>query len=394
MHSKSRYIIIGGGMAADAAARGIRQIDQEGTIRLFSKEPDPPYNRPPLSKGLWKRMPLSRIWRRTADLNVTMELNTTITRIDPNQKNVIDQNGNEYQYEKLLLATGGDPIQISTKHPRILYYRTVKDYARLRELVETVDTFAVIGGGFIGSEMAAVLALLGKQVTIIFPENGIGARVLPVDLSEYLNEVFVQHNVRVLKNNLVSSVEPTPESVELGLSSGERLIVEAVIIGVGIRPNTSLAQEAGLMVDNGIIVDTHLRTTHPDIFAAGDVASFYNPTLDRRLRVEHEENANQTGLIAGKGMAGHLDDYNLLPAVYSSVFEHTYDAVGDLNPQYEIVYDWTEPLQKGTIYYFAGRRVRGVLLWNQPGGLDLAREWITRPGPIQPGDVKGNLNSS
>lgn len=391
MDHSSQYIIIGGGMAADAAARGIRQVDSEGKITLFSKEPDPPYNRPPLSKGLWKRMPINRIWRQTANLNVELVLNTAITRINPQHKSVVDHNGNLYIYEKLLLATGGDPIKISPSHPRILYYRTVKDYLRLRELIETVNTFAVIGGGFIGSEMAAVLASSGKQVTMIFPENGIGARVLPIELSKFLNEIFTQRGVRILKNHLVSSLEPTTETVDLNLSSGEKITVDAVIIGVGIKPNTTLAQEAGLRVENGIVVDAKMRSTVPDIFAAGDVASFYNPTLNQRLRVEHEENANLTGLIAGKGMAGQLEEYNHLPAVYSSLFDLNYDAVGDLNPQYDIVYDWIEPFNKGTVYYFSDHRIRGVLLWNQQKGLDFAREWIAKPGPIHPGDIKGSI---
>jgi len=389
-----RYLIIGGGMAADAAVRGIRQIDSKGRIGLFSKEPDPPYNRPPLSKGLWKRTPLSRIWRRTADLNVELYLSSTITQNDPANKRVIDHTGGEYSFEKLLLATGGDPIRLSagsgpSDQERVIYFRTLADYHRLRALTETGSRFAVIGGGFIGSEIAAALASLGKQVTIIFPESGIGARVLPQEISAHLNQTFQQNGVQVLSERLVQSLQTSPDAVTLWLDSGQSITADGVVAGLGIRPNVSLALQAGLDVNHGITVDAELRTSHPDIFAAGDVISFYNPVLDQRMRVEHEEHANLTGMLAGQGMAGELQPYHHLPAVYSSLFGISYDAVGELNPHFEIVYDWQEPNQRGVVYYLCRQEVRGVLLWNQPKGLDQARELIASRRSFQPSQLKG-----
>ncbi len=185
------YLIIGGGMAADSAARGIRQVDPDRPIGLISREPDAPYNRPPLSKNLWKRGPrpflLSRIWRNTASLGVDLHLGRTVLHFDPARKQVVDDLGEEYTYEKLLLATGGDPIRLGPPGERVIYFRTLADYQRLRALVETGQRFAVIGGGFIGSEIAAALAGQDKEVTMIFPETGIGARVLPTEISRHLN---------------------------------------------------------------------------------------------------------------------------------------------------------------------------------------------------------------
>ena len=392
MTNAFRYLIIGGGMAGDAAARGIRQVDPHGSIGLFSKEPDPPYNRPPLSKGLWKRTPLARIWRKTADLGVELFLGQTITRLDPSQKCVITHQGSAYHYDKLLLATGGDPLHIAPEHERIIYFRTLADYRRLRALTESEQHFAVIGGGFIGSEMAAVLVSLGKQVTLIFPESGIGARVLPGDLSGYLNTLFRERGARVLEGHLVRSLTPGPHAVTLTLDSNETLEVDAVVAGLGIRPNLDLARAAGLAVDHGIRVDAALRTTHPDIFAAGDVISFYTPLLDQRVRVEHEENANLSGQLAGMGMAGQPQEYHHLPSVYSSLFEINYDAVGELNPAFEIFFDWQEPFRKGVVYYLREGRVRGVLLWNVSKGLDMARRLIAEPGPLRPADLRGKIS--
>jgi 3-phenylpropionate/trans-cinnamate dioxygenase ferredoxin reductase component len=390
------YLIIGGGMAADAAVRGIRQADPDRAIGMIGKEPDPPYNRPPLSKGLWKTaprpMPLSRIWRNTASLGVDMRLGREVVQLDPANKTVRDSQGDEYTYEKLLLANGGEPIKLNLDDERVVYFRTLKDYLRLRDLVEVCKTFAVIGGGFIGSELAAVLAAQGKDVVMIFPEDGIGARVLPTSISTYLNTTFRERGVRVLNGHLVKTIEPRAGGVTLHTNQGSSLSVEGVVAGLGIRPSTGLARSAGLETGNGILVDPYLRTSHPDIFSAGDVSNFYNPLLDIRMRVEHEEHANLSGQTAGLGMAGQPAAYEHLPSVYSTLFDLSYDAVGDLNPTLQIVYDWQEPFRKGAAYYMQGQRVRGVLLWNLPRGLDTARQLIANPGPISHSDLVGAIS--
>jgi NADPH-dependent 2,4-dienoyl-CoA reductase/sulfur reductase-like enzyme len=384
------YLIVGGGMAADAAVRGIRQVDQQGSIGLIGQESDPPYNRPPLSKGLWKRTPLSRIWRGTQNLGVDLHLGRSIVHLNPAQKLVVDDQGEEYSYERLLLATGGDPIRLAPDSERLIYYRTLADYHRLRTLMDTAQRFAVIGGGFIGSEMAAALAGQGKDVTMIFPEDGIGARILPAEVSQSLNGVFESKGIQVLTGEWCTLIETLDNSVAVTTGT-ERLEFDGVVAGLGIRPNIALAKAAGLAVGDGIQVDPFLRTSHPSIFAAGDVALFYNPTLEMWMRVEHEENANLTGQYTGMGMAGELTRYEHLPSVYSTLFELQYDAVGDLDPALDIVYDWQEPYQKGTVYYLRDGRVRGVLLLNASRGLDAARSLIAESGPFLPADLAGRI---
>lgn len=388
------YLIIGGGMAADAAARGIRSIDADAPIGLISAEPDPPYNRPPLSKGLWKPVrptPIARIWRNTAGQGVEMHLSRTVVRIDPDQKLVTDDRGEVYQYNKLLLATGGQPIRISPDHERVIYYRTLADYQRLRALAESSQRFLVIGGGFVGSEMAAALSGQGKEVSMAFPESGIAARILPQSISDYLNGSFRARGIRVLTGQMVTEIQPDPGGVSVLLSSGETLRVDGVVAGLGIRPNVSLAESAGLITGNGIHVDGAMRTSQPDIYAAGDAANFFSPVLGQRMRVEHEENANLTGFLAGQGMAGQPGSYTTLPSVYSSLFDMNYDAVGLLDPALQVVYDWQEPFKKGVVYTLQEGRVRGVLLWNISRGLDAARELIGAQGPFLPVDLPGRI---
>lgn len=390
------YLIIGGGMTADAAVRGIRQIDPDRPVGLICQEPDPPYNRPPLSKGLWKTgprpMPLSRIWRGTANLGVDLFLGRSATQIDPASQKVLDDLGGEYSYDRLLLATGGEPVRLGANHDRIVYFRTLADYHRLRRLIEQYRRFAVIGGGFIGSELAAVLTGQGKEVVMVFPEPGICARVLPTDFAMYLNAHFRDRGVQVLNNELVNSIAPSETGIILHTSLGKTLQVDAVVAGLGIRPNVSLAISAGLATGNGILVDRFLQTSHPNIFAAGDVANFHNPILDMRMRPEHEENANLSGQTAGMNMAGQPTPYNHLPAVYSTIFDISYDAVGELDPTLQTLSDWQEPYQKGATIYFREGKVRGVLLVNLPRGLENARTLISGPSLFNPGELISRLS--
>ncbi len=379
-----RYLLIGGGMAADAAARGIRMLDASGSIGLISQEPDPPYNRPPLSKGLWKRTPLSRIWRRTEALGVELHLGRTAVTLDPAERRLQDDQGEVYTYQNLLLATGGDPIRLPGASEQVIYFRTLADYTRLRALAESAARFTVIGGGFIGSEIAAALAAQGKQVSMLFLEDGLLGRLLPGALSAYMNNYFASHGIRVLPGRRVAEVTQAGDEFLVRSAEGDVLRSDAVIAGLGIRPNLALARQAGLEVDNGILVDARLQTSQPGIYAAGDVMNFYNPALGMRLRTEHEENANESGLAAGQNMAGGQVEYTLLPRVYSDLFDLGYDAVGLIDSRLETRIDWQEEFRRGIVYYLEAGRVRGVLCWNYPGRIDAARELIASGEPLSP----------
>lgn len=386
------YLIVGGGMTADAAVRGIRETDADGSIGLISLEPDPPYNRPPLSKALWKGKDLDTIWRRTEERGVDLHLGTRVTQVDPKGRSAHDRNGQAYGYGKLLLATGGKPRRFPFGDDSILYFRNLRDYRRLRELVNQKKHFAVIGGGFIGSELAAALAMNDRQVTMIFPEAGIGAITFPADLSQSVTDYYREKGVDVRTGVNVNNVVPEGDGVAIHFDSGDLIAVDAVVAGIGIVPNTALAEDAGLVVDNGIVVDASLRTSQPYIYAAGDVASFRNPALGERMRVEHEDNANTMGQMAGRAMAGETIEYTHLPFFYSDLFDLGYEAVGLLDSRLETVADWQEPFRKGIVYYLKDGRVRGVLLWDIWGKVDAARELIAEQGPFDAASLKGRLS--
>jgi 3-phenylpropionate/trans-cinnamate dioxygenase ferredoxin reductase subunit len=389
--SHYKYLIIGGGMTADAAVRGIREIDNDGSIGLIGMEPDPPYNRPPLSKGLWKGKSLEGIWRGTAEFQVALHLGREAQVLDAQRKRLTDDQGTIYTFDKLLLATGGTPRRLPFGDDHIIYFRTLQDYRRLRALTQQGQRFGVIGGGFIGSEVAAALAMNDKDVVMAFPEEGIGARIFPGDLAHFLNDFYRQKGVEVLAGELISGLEARGDRLALKTKSEGEILVDGVVAGIGIQPNIELARAAGLAVENGIVVDDFLCTGHRDIYAAGDVAAFYNPALEARLRVEHEDNANTMGQMAGRNMAGDSTPYDHLPFFYSDMFDLGYEAVGEMSPELEVVADWKEPYREGVVYYLREGRVRGVLLWNVWGQVDAARSLIAEPGPFRPEDLHGRL---
>lgn len=386
-----KYLIIGGGLAGDGATRGIRELDTESSIGMISRELDPPYVRPDLSKKLWKDKPVEKIWRKTEE-RAELHLGRKVIELDPDNKIVRDDQGEEYAYEKLLIATGGTPKHLPFGNGNIIYYRNFQHYKRLRELTEQGDHFVVIGGSFIGSELAAALTIVGKKVTMIFPGEAISENIFPSDLAHFVNDYYRQKGVELLTGDTVASVQKEGDRIIVRTGSGRSIEANGVVAGIGIQPNLDLAKEAGLKVDDGIMVNERLETSVPDIFAAGDAANFFHSLLGKRTRVEHEDNAVQMGKTAGRNMAGANEAYYHAPMFYSDLFDLGYEAVGDLNSKMKTIADWQEePFKKGVVYYMNDGRVRGVLLWNVWEKVHDARALINEPGPFQAEDLKGKI---
>src|ERR1041385_49341 len=386
-----KYLIIGGGMTADSAARGIRECDAQGTIGLLSAETDPPYDRPPLTKSLWKDKTLDSIWRHVETQNVELMLGRTATAIDPAAKTITDDEKSVYGFEKLLLATGGTPRRLSFGGEDIIYFRTVRDYQRLRTLTEKGRRFAVIGGGFIGSELAAAVSLNGKEVVMIFSGKKICGHMFPADLARFVTDYYEKKGVKIVSGDSASGLERRGDQLILGTKGRQEIAVDGVVAGIGITPNIELGRMAGLETNDGIVVDEFLRANQPDIYAAGDAASFYNPALERRMRVEHEDNANTMGRVAGHNMAGKREPYHHLPFFYSDLFDLGYEAVGEVDSRLNALADWKEPYREGVVYYQKEGRVRGVLLWNVWGQVDAARELIADKRAFRAEDLKHRL---
>jgi len=242
------------------------------------------------------------------------------------------------------------------------------------------------------------LAMNGKEVAMIFPDEAIGSRMFPSDLAKYVSEVYRQKGVEVLAGEVVTGMEtregkPVLKVHNAKIKSERDICVDGVVAGIGVVPNVELAQKAGIEVENGIRVDASLRTSRSDVYAAGDVASFHNPAMDKWLRVEHEDNANTMGDLGGRAMAGETVAYNHLPSFYSDLFELGYEAVGEVDSRLETIADWKKPYREGVVYYLRDGRVRGVLLWNVWDQVDSARKLIAEAGPFRAEDLRGRLKA-
>jgi 3-phenylpropionate/trans-cinnamate dioxygenase ferredoxin reductase component len=387
------YLIIGAGMAAGAAAKAIRETDAAATIGIVGAEAQPPYQRPPLSKALWKGdKSLDDIDLGTAETGAQLHLGRRIESLDRIAHVARDDQGDSYRYRRLLLATGATPRRLPFDGgERVIHFRTRDDYVALRRFAVPGAHVAVIGGGFIGSELAASLCGIGCKVTLLFPGKAIGAGRYPDALASYLDAYYRSHGVEVRSGVRVVDGSAADGGVNLVLSDGTTMRVDAAVAGLGVTPNIALAEQAGLTIDDGIVVDAQLRSSDADIWAAGDVANFHSPALDRRLRVEHEDAALGMGRLAGRAMAGGGEDYAALPFFYSDLFDLGYEAVGLLDTRLQVIEDWREPYREGVVYYLEGGRVRGVLLWNVWDQVDAARELIAEAGPFDAASLRGRL---
>jgi len=362
---KRDYVIVGGGMTADAAVRGILEADARANIKIISAEPDPPYDRPPLTKGLWTGKDLDDIWRNTADTGAELVLGRTVERLVPEKKVVVDSDGREYPYGKLLLATGATPRQMQLDSDEIVYYRNVADYRTIKEKAEKNERAIVIGGGFIGAEIAAALTLNGVQVAMVFPETGISGRLFPSGLSEMITDRYRDKGVEIYAGVKPTALEKNDGTYRATLEDGSSLEGDFVIAGIGVSPNTQLAEAAGLKVDDGIWVDSNCQTSTSDIYAAGDCAQFHCSLLDSDLRVEHEDNANSMGKAAGKNMGGADVEYDYLPFFYSDLFDMGYEAIGKTNSKLDTVEFWKDNAkEKGIVFYAEDQMLCGAVFWN------------------------------
>ncbi len=379
------YLIVGGGMVADNAARGIREKDKTGTIGILSADSDEPYTRPALSKKLWTdkdfgrdKVPLNTV----ADTGAHIHTTTTVTSVNRENRTVTTESGESFEYGDLLLATGGSPVQLDlAPSGRVIYFRTFADYRALREQSVSGSHIAVVGGGYIGTEIASALALNGVKVTLVTSDSHVGAHMFPEALAVSFDEGFTEHGVTVRRGVKVSSGAEASARVKLQLDDGSSVEADAVVFGLGVRPNVELAEAAGLKIDNGIVVDEFLRTDDPHVYAAGDVASYPDAILGRR-RVEHVDNANEMGQAVGRIMAGGTEPYTHTPYFYSDVFDDGYQAVGTISTSLRTVEAWKNKPKEGVVYYVDDvNAVKGVLMWNVWEGLEDAKKLIADGSP-------------
>jgi NADPH-dependent 2,4-dienoyl-CoA reductase/sulfur reductase-like enzyme len=393
------YVIVGAGVAAASAVKGIRSEDPGGSVGVLGSEPDKPVYRPVLTKDLWLKDDQTLEGASLAgdldgDDRVDLLTDTTVTAIDPDAHVVRLADGSSVGYGKLLLATGAEPRVLAVDPgPRVVYYRTAADYQRLRAVATEGSHVAVVGGGYIGSEIASALVQNGVDVTLVLDLEDVQEQMFPRALAATLTKDFADRGVTIVHGS-VAGGEADDGGVRIRLDDDSYVVADAAVIGVGVLPRTGLAEAAGLEVDNGVVVDEHLRTSAPDVYAAGDVASYPDALLGRR-RVEHVDHAEKSGELAGKVMAGADATYDYTPFFWSDIFDHGYEAVGETRSDLDLVEDWKDgEVGTGVVYYLRAGQVRGVVLWNVWDSVDKARALIaeTAREPVaDPETLRGRI---
>ncbi|MGA2286409.1 MAG: FAD-dependent oxidoreductase [Dehalococcoidia bacterium] len=398
-----RYVIVGGGLTGGAAVEGIRGVDASGLILLIGEENHLPYDRPDLTKKLWfGKKTLEQVFphdrQHFLDRDVELALGDRVVALDAANKEVVDARGETYHYERLLLATGGIPRSLplpGSDLEGIYYYRYLDDYLRIRSEATPGKSALVIGGGFIGSEIAAALNMQGVAVTMLFPTAYLCDRVFPAYLGEAMMARFREKGVSIFTGDAPVAFEKRNGRFLTTTRAGRTLESDMLIVGVGIVPATQLAEDAGAEIENGIAVNEYLETTLPDVYAAGDNAFFPYQALGRRMRVEHWDNAVTAGRWAGRNMAGahgpYTQPYTHMPYFFSDLFEFGYEAVGDVDSRLRTYADWQKENDTGVIYYLEDSKVRGMMMCNVWDKVDAAREMIRRGESVSAESLRGVL---
>jgi 3-phenylpropionate/trans-cinnamate dioxygenase ferredoxin reductase component len=385
---KSKLVIAGGGLTAARAIKSYREAGGEGTITLVAQEATLPYHRPPLSKrylrGETREIPYveDETFYREHDVEVLLE--TAVVGVDPATRSVTLDDSVRLPYEKLLVATGATPRRLRVPGAElegVFGLRTVVDSAAIRGAAKTGGRAVVVGGGFIGMEAAASLRRLGLEVTLIHLGHGLFDQLGSVELSDRLAELYRGEGVGLLLGEEVASFGGDGVLEHVATKSGRRIPADLAVVGVGVVPNVDFLSSSGITVDNGVVVNARFGASAPDVYAAGDVASFFDPLYERQRRIEHWSNASYQGAEVGRILAGAEGGYDHVSSFFSEVFGTTIKAFGDVSRFDTLTAEGT--LADGFLaaYGDAGRLVGAVTVGQSDELEELVRDLIAERAP-------------
>lgn len=396
---KYKYIIIGGGTTAGYAAEEFsKQGIKKGDLCIISAEKILPMNRPPLSKEYLKDESQDdeliindKEFYEQNGIDVLTE--TFAKKVKFDEKQIELDNGEALQYEKLLIATGSKlkhPDISNEKLENIFYLRNVNHSNRIREKAKDSKNALVVGGGYIGTETAAVLTELGVKVTIIVPEDKLLAKFASDDIANFFKEKFSEKGVDILFGEVASGFIGNEKVEEVELKSGKNIKTEMVIIGVGVEPNVEIFKDSQLEINNGIVVNEFCETNIPDVYAAGDVVEFPDMIFDKKRHVEHWEHAFEQGKHAAKVMTGKDEPYSFLPFFFSDVFDVSYEYFGDNESATDIINRGNPESGDFSTWWFKNNHlVAAFIMSSRPDEEgEMAREWIRKKTNVDKDKIK------
>jgi 3-phenylpropionate/trans-cinnamate dioxygenase ferredoxin reductase component len=333
-------VIIGAGLTAAKAVEAVREAGFADPVVVYGDEEHLPYERPPLSKGnltgdgtLADATVHEQGWYDEHD--VELRLGAPVTGIDAG-RGVVVSGGTEQPYERLLLATGASPRRLPPADHSgapVAYLRTIEDSDRIKQALTQGSSLTIVGGGWIGLEIAAAARQADCQVTVLETLDLPLLRVLGPEVAQHFADLHRKHGVDLRTGIRIDGFGRDGERAVVRLGDGATLHSDLVLVGIGVAPNTGLAEQAGIETDNGILVDQQLRTANPSVLAAGDVANSYRPRYGRRIRVEHWDNAIEQGTVAGRNLAGGAVTYDALPYFFTDQYDLGMEYVGYVGPE-------------------------------------------------------------
>lgn len=382
-----RYVILGGGMVGGYAAKELaRRGLAAGEMCILSADNAVPCERPPLSKkflagekdeqAVYINEP--EFYRRHG---IELRLNTVVTQVDLARRRLRTAAGDEVAFERLLIATGTRVRKLDVpgaELPGVFYLRWLDDSRRIRSAYAGARRAVVVGGGYIGMEVAAVLAGKGIEVTMVYPGEHLLERVFTPEMAEYFEETYRRHGVRLLSRRRIAAFEGTDRAARAVTDDGQRLEADLVVAGIGVEPVTDILQDTGLRIDDGVVVDEHLRTGVPDVWAAGDVARFPDLQSGKLRRLEHWDNAVNQGEYMGAAMAGaQAEPYRHLSYFFSDEFELSWELWGDRRQAEHVVYRGDLRSGAFSAWWLAQGRLVCAFVMNRPDEeRELAQKWI------------------
>ena len=369
MTTQETHVIVGGGLAGASAAAALRREGFDGRIVLAAAEAHLPYERPPLSKDYLRgESDVDAMLAKPAafydEQRIEILTSTTITGIDPGRHEVRTADGTVLPYTRLLLATGSEPRILAIPGGNlsgIHYLRTIEDADAIRSAAQTACRAVVVGGGWIGAEVAASLRGLGLDVAIVMSSTVPLEAVLGPEVGAVYSDLHLAHGVSLHPGGRVASFVGTTRVEGVRTVDGEVIAGDLVVVGIGAAPRVSRALDAGLLVDDGVVVDEYLQTSDPAIFAAGDIASAWNPMLGERIRVEHWDSAKRQGAAAARNMLGQAVPYTALPYFYSDQYDFGMEYVGHAREWDSVVFRGDPASREFIAFWLQGGLVKAAM---------------------------------
>jgi NADPH-dependent 2,4-dienoyl-CoA reductase/sulfur reductase-like enzyme len=384
--TESKYLILGGGMVAGYAAK--QMVDsglKPKELTILSADTAIPYERPPLSKGFLAgkdsedsiKISPQEFYKKHG---IEIKLETEVTSIDPKEKTLKTKAGEEFAFEKLIIATGSAPRPLEIPGAQlgnVRYLRSMDDSKSLRKAAEKIKRAVVVGGGFIGMEVAAVLAQRKIEVTMVLVEDRIWKRLFTTQMSEFFEDYYSAKGVSIIKSTKVTELkgEGTVSAVVLG--GGQSIPCELVVAGIGVSPITQIAADSGIEVNDGVVVNEYLETSRPDIYAAGDVANYQDVLFGKRRRVEHWDNAVAQGQHAAKVVMGDRKPFKHVPYFFSDVFDLSYEYWGDTSGADNIIHRGDMSTNSFSVWWLRQKKLVAAFAMNRPDEeREAAPKWI------------------